>query len=181
MNIFTVETWDDVLWQQAKRIYNEAFGNKDAKSEKIIRNMFDRGIAQLHVMFVETRVVALAITGHLKGENSLIIDYLAVGSSYKQRGYGSNLVNYIGEWAVNEKKINRIFIEVECEETVENLERILFWKKCGFMLTNYVHRYKWVPETYKGMYLLLEGDDVTIKGEDIFDEIGKFHRISFRK
>ncbi len=175
-----METWDEVLWQQAKSIYNEAFGNKGAKSEKIIRNMFDKNIAQLHVLIVGTRVVAMAITGHLRGENSLIIDYLAVGSSFKQRGYGSKLVNYIREWAVKEKMIDRIFIEVECEETEENLARIFFWEKCGFVLTNYVHQYKWVPEPYKGMYLLLKGEDQIINGEDIFEEIVKLHRISFR-
>ncbi|QOR66502.1 GNAT family N-acetyltransferase [Cytobacillus suaedae] len=181
MNIITVETWDAVLWQQAKSVYNEAFGDKGAKSEKIIHNMFDKNIAQLHVLFEESAVVAMAITGHLKGESTLIIDYLAVSGSYKQQGYGREIVKYIEKWVETEKEIDRIFIEVECEETSENLNRILFWEKSGFVLTNYIHQYKWVPEPYKGMYLLVKGDDLQIKGEDIFKEIAKLHRVSFSR
>jgi GNAT superfamily N-acetyltransferase len=177
LNIVTVESWDEALWNRAKPVYEDAFGGKGAKPEKIIRNMFKKNIAQLHMLFENTEVVAMAISGHVREGSPLIIDYLAVSNKFQKQGYGKSLVNYIIKWSGTEK----IFIEVECEETVENLTRIRFWENCGFVLTEYVHQYVWVPEPYKGMYLLLKGEDFTVKGEDIFKEIVEFHRLSFRR
>lgn len=181
LNFVTVDSWDEVLWQQAGKVYEDAFADKGGKRENIIRNMLAREIAQLHVLFEESYVIAMGLTGHVSNGSPLIIDYLAVSKEYQKQGYGKALVDYIIEWSVKEKNIERIYIEVECEETVENQERIEFWKKCGFQLTDYVHQYIWVPEPYKGMYLLLNGASEKIEGEDIFKEIVALHRLSFRK
>ncbi|WP_179863814.1 hypothetical protein [Priestia megaterium] len=49
MEIRTICTWDDELWKNASPLYLEAFGDKGAKSVKIIKSMFAQGIAELHV------------------------------------------------------------------------------------------------------------------------------------
>ena len=42
-------------------------------------------------------------------------------------------------------------------------------------------RDKWVPERYRAMYLMLKDNkDKSIEGEEIFEEIVNFHRLSFR-
>jgi len=42
VDFITVDHWDEDIWQQWKEIYHEAFGRKNAKPEKVIRNMFRR-------------------------------------------------------------------------------------------------------------------------------------------
>jgi hypothetical protein len=54
------------------------------------------------------------------------------------------------------------------------------WQSCGFLLTEYVHHYVWVPETYRAIYLPLIADSRKTTGEELFVYINTFHRLSFR-
>ena len=76
-----------------------------------------------------------------------------------------------------------IIIEVESDATPDNLARIAFWESCGFVATDYVHRYFWVPEPYRAMVLRFrDGDDsLPLDGELLFRHINAFHAKAYRK
>lgn len=179
MRIKTVGTWDDELWQDAWPLYSEAFGEKGAKPVHIIRNMFTQGIAELHVGYNKSRAVSMALTGKLLSDKVMIIDYLAVSEKERGSGLGKYLVDYLREKAASEG-YQKLVIEAESEETPNNTRRIHFWLSCGFFLTQYVHHYIWVPETYHAMFVPLNGDSRKVTGEELFEHINTFHRLSFR-
>ncbi|KRD82429.1 hypothetical protein ASE51_22815 [Bacillus sp. Root147] len=179
MEIRTSCTWDDELWQNASPLYLEAFGDKGAKPVKIIKNMFAQGIAELHVGYNKSIPVVMSLTGKLGSEQMLIIDYLAVSEKERGHGLGKHFVDYLRQKAVAEG-YQKLIIEAESEETLDNRRRISFWKSCGFLLTEYVHHYIWVPETYRAMYLPLIADSRKTTGEELFLYINTFHRLSFR-
>lgn len=178
MKIKSVVTWDDKLWQDVCALYLGAFEDKGAKPVKILKNMFAKGIAELHVGYSDSVAVVMAITGRLVSDRVMIIDYLAVAEKERGRGLGKQLVDYLRQKAVAEG-YQQIIIEVESEETADNKRRIRFWQTCGFLLTDYVHHYIWVPEPYQAMYLSLDADRRKVTGEELFVYINNFHRISF--
>lgn len=180
MKIKTVATWDDELWQDASPLYLEAFGDKGAKPVKIIKNMFAKGIAELHVGYQESEAVVMALTGKLESDRVMIIDYLAVSEKKRGHGLGQFFVDYLQQIAVA-RECQKLIIETESEDTVENRRRIRFWQSCGFLLTEYVHHYIWVPETYQAMYIPLMADSRKVPGEKLFVNINTFHRLSFRE
>lgn len=181
MEFKSIDHWDERLWNRVKTVYTEAFGDKGAKSEKIIKNMFAQELCVLHVLFDDSKVAAMAITGAVKDSRSLLIDYLAVDEEYRNHGAGQKLVEYLIEWSLIEKHYDRIIIEVEYDECKMYDGLVLFWGKSGFTLTDYIHHYRWVAEKYRAMYLVLnDNKDQSIEGEEIFKEIVTFHRLSFR-
>ncbi|MDR6123466.1 GNAT superfamily N-acetyltransferase [Bacillus sp. SLBN-46] len=179
MNYQTYDQWNDEIWADAGFIYKQAFKEKGAKPEEIIRNMFQKGICFLHVGYMEDQIVAMALTGKLNELDALLIDYLAVHPDFQNRGLGKKMVKYIHEWSLS--NFDALIIEVEAEKTPENLKRIHFWQKCGFTLTDYIHRYIWVPEPYKAMYIQTKSRHKEFTGEDLFKHIGKFHKASFHR
>lgn len=181
MNFKTYDEWNEEVWAVARLIYKDAFEGKGAKPEPIIRNMFQKGICYLHVAYLGDQVVAMALTGKLKEISALLIDYLAVHPDFQKQGIGKKMVDYIHEWSFREDCFEALIIEVEAEKTPENLARIHFWQKCGFILTDYVHHYIWVPEPYQAMYYQTNTTHKLYTGEDLFKHIGRFHKVSFQK
>ncbi len=178
MNIKSTTTWDEELWKDASPLYLEAFGEKGAKPVKIIKNMLTKGIAELYIGYNESTPIVMALIGKLIPEQIMIIDYLAVSKGERNQGTGKQFVDYLKEKAAAEG-IRTLIIEAESEETADNQRRINFWLACGFLLTDYVHTYIWVPEKYRAMYIPLAGNK-QILGEELFVFINKFHGLSFR-
>ncbi|WP_026695492.1 GNAT family N-acetyltransferase [Peribacillus kribbensis] len=179
MKIITAGNWDEELWRDASSLYFEAFGKKGAKPLPIIQHMFAQKMAELHVGYMEQQAVAMALTGKLTSHHVMIIDYLAVSEKKRGRGIGRDFVEYLRHRAAAEG-FQKIAIEAESENTPENRRRISFWQSCGFILTEYVHHYIWVPEPYHAMYLPLHDDHARVTGEELFVSINAFHRLSFR-
>jgi len=179
MRIKTFYTWDDELWKNVSPLYLKAFGEKGAKPVKVIKNMFAQGIAELHVGYNDSVAVVMSLTGKLVSDQVLIIDYLAVSDKERGRGLGKHFVDYLRKKAVAEG-YQKLIIEAESKETLDNRRRISFWQSCGFLLTEYVHHYVWVPESYRAMYLPLIADSRKTTGEELFVYINTFHRLSFR-
>lgn len=181
MDFITVDYWDEEIWQKWKGIYFEAFGRKNAKPEKVIRNMFRKQMCSFHLAKNEDKVCAIALSGKLEGTKALLIDYLAVSENARKQGIGTQMVDYLKRWSKEGRSFDSIFIEVEAEETEENAERVVFWKKCGFQADPYIHHYKVVPEPYRAMYLkLVPKAFIPEKAELIFRSFSQFHQKCFR-
>ncbi|MEH7095643.1 GNAT family N-acetyltransferase [Neobacillus vireti] len=177
----TVNQWNDELWDKVRPIYEQAFADKGAKPEKIIRNMFRKQICFLHVCLIDGQAAAIALTGKLKETEALLIDYLAVKNEQRGQGTGIRMLKYIEDWAITSGNCTSLVIEVEAEETPENQARINFWERCGFVLTDYIHHYIWVPEPYQAMYKKLKPEVIfPTDGEILFSFIGQFHKASFQ-
>ncbi len=174
-------SWDDRLWKLAEPIYDRAFPREGRKTDTIIRSMLARGVGQLHLGMQDGQAQAMALTGRAKRCNAIIIDYLAVREELRGRGIGQAFFGAVRQWAEMDEKTNGIIIEVESEPTPENASRVRFWQSCGFRLTDYVHRYRWVPETYQAMYLpFYDEAALPTEGEELFRSINAFHAQAYR-
>ncbi|WP_226666294.1 GNAT family N-acetyltransferase [Metabacillus litoralis] len=180
MNIITIGSWSDEIWHDISPIYFEEFGDKGAKPVKVIKNMLNQRIAELHVWYNNTEAVGMALTGILSSNRVMIIDYLAISVDKRGQGLGKQFVHYLREKASAEG-YQKLIVETEAEETEENKRRIHFWNSYGFLLTKYVHQYIWVPETYHAMYIPLIAHSKEITGEELFIYLNTFHRLSFRE
>ncbi|MEH7419081.1 GNAT family N-acetyltransferase [Neobacillus drentensis] len=178
----TFNQWDDHVWELVSPIYDQAFEGKGAKPKKIIRNMFQKQLCYLHIGLDDGRVTAMALTGILKEANSLLIDYLAVKEELRGQGMGRHMLEYIEKWARNTGNYNSLILEVEAYKTSENQARVTFWERCGFVLTEYIHQYIWVPEPYQAMYKKITSDTkLSSDGKILFTYIGQFHKESFQQ
>ncbi|RSK27540.1 GNAT family N-acetyltransferase [Bacillus sp. HMF5848] len=182
MKMVTLDQWDEETWKLVAPLYEEAFGTSSAKPKHVIQHMLSTNLGYLHVLYEHEKAIAMAITGIVNNGHLLIIDYLTVLSSYRSQGKGRKVFELIKVWGQTKKSVSNIIIEVEAEPTPSNLARIRFWEKCGFILTEYIHSYKWVPETYQAMFLEIRKDSsFPKKGEDLFKFITLFHKASFTK
>ncbi|MFC5650239.1 GNAT family N-acetyltransferase [Paenibacillus solisilvae] len=183
--MITMDVLDEMWWPKARGLYHEAFPH-GRKPDSIIAAMFERKMSYLHLIVQGEIVIAMAITGRTGPSKSLLlIDYLAVREDCRGQGLGKDLVEEIKLWAEAKRghSLSGMIVEVESEETPENRKRILFWEKCGFTVTDYVHTYIWVPEPYRAMYMKLEGGGPAFHtdGESLFKHITSFHNQAFRK
>lgn len=178
----STEQWDETLWRQAEPIYKEGFPEHGRKSEVIVRRMFDRHMCRLHIAFDDSEAVAMALSGIDVEQRALIIDYLTVRTSRRGEGLGRLFLKTILMHSLNSKSCDGIIVEVEAEETPENLQRIRFWESCGFQLTEYVHHYIWVPEPYRAMVLSFNPHSpLPVDGKELFRAITRFHEKAYRK
>ncbi|TNJ66596.1 GNAT family N-acetyltransferase [Paenibacillus hemerocallicola] len=182
MEYKTTNEWDEKLWREVESIYNKAFGEQGRKTPAIIRRMFDRGMCTLHTAAVDRQMIAMALTGIDKQEDALLIDYIAVKEEARGKGYGRIFLDHIRNWAETAAHCRGIIVEVEADPSPANSGRIRFWERCGFRLTDYVHRYIWVPEPYRAMYMNFSPDNpLPVDGEALFRSITRFHRKAYRK
>ncbi|MFH5184407.1 GNAT family N-acetyltransferase [Paenibacillus sp. TAB 01] len=180
LEFHTTDVWNEQLWKAAEPVYTGAFPEHGRKSFAIIRNMFDRGLCQLHTADDGQVTKAMALTGIDRRASALLIDYAAVREEERSRGLGRRLIDYLKSWGIA-NGCRGMVIEVEADETEENLRRIRFWERCGFILTEGVHQYIWVPEPYQAMvFHLQEENRLPEDGEVLFRYITDFHKKAYR-
>lgn len=182
MKLITIDYWDQTLWEKANDIYIEAFGEHSPKPEKIIRNMFQKKLCFLHCLINhEDQIIGMALTGSIKENQIFLIDYFAIRKNKQGKGMGQELFFLIKEWVLSRNSYDQILLETESGNTLENIARIQFWKRCGFTLVDdYIHHYIWVPETYQAMVLnLRENTRLPSDGKTLFKYISSFHKKSF--
>jgi GNAT superfamily N-acetyltransferase len=167
---------------QALALYHQAFPQAGRKPDSIIAGMFSKRMCFLQTESTDGEVTAMAVTGVIPQGNVLLIDYLAVREERRGEGVGRQFVLDLAAWARDELKLRGIILEAEADPGSENEERILFWRRCGFVLTDYVHKYIWVPETYRAMYLPFDkAFRVSDSGESLFQYIEWFHKKAFTR
>ncbi|EFM10221.1 GCN5-related N-acetyltransferase [Paenibacillus curdlanolyticus YK9] len=181
MDYQITDDWDEERWQAAERIYEQAFPLDGKKSRDIIRGMFAKRMCQLHTIAYGTEIVGMALTGIDQRVGAVIIDYIAVRADYRGTGVGRSLLDRIKQWGHETAGCKGIIVEVESEATAENWQRKHFWQSNGFQLTDYVHRYIWVPETYQAMVMSFdEREPLPEDGKLLFRSITRFHEKAYR-
>jgi GNAT superfamily N-acetyltransferase len=169
-------------WKPALDLYHQAFPKPGRKPDPIIVGMFTKKLSFLHTVSEGDNLAAMAVTGLIPEAGLLLIDYLTVRDNLRGQGIGRQLVRDITAWAKDEKHLSGILLEAEAESGQANAERIQFWESCGFTLTEYVHKYIWVPETYQAMYVSF-GSEFAVKdqGQALFRHIESYHKKAFQK
>ncbi|WP_308639799.1 GNAT family N-acetyltransferase [Paenibacillus silvisoli] len=181
MEYNVTKVWDEALWLKAEVVYQEAFPGHKGKKRSIIRGMFERKLSALHTWTEAGEIAAMALTSTDRHAQAVIIDHLAVSASRRERGIGLRCVEAIREWAETTEACRSIIIEAEADPTEENADRIRFWLKAGFLQTEYVHHYIWVPETYVAMYVpIAPAFQPSDNGKSLFKVITKYHEKAYR-
>lgn len=182
MDYQTTDQWNEQMWSEVEQVYHEAFPEHGRKNRMIVRRMFNRGICTLHTWIERNVIVAMALTAFNSRGKVLVIDYLAVRRSSQGKGVGRLCIENIRDWAKNSiSECRGLVIEVEAEDTEENADRILFWQKVGFQLTDYIQSYIWVPETYRAMFYSFDADSpLTDDGKQLFKAITDYHEKAYR-
>ncbi|WP_158299422.1 GNAT family N-acetyltransferase [Paenibacillus antri] len=173
----TLAEWDSEAWRAVEPIFDEAFPPSGRKTSRMIRKIVDTDAGWLHIGAEDGEAVAMAVTGKLPELRSLLIDYVAVRSAARSRGIGRRMAEFLAEEA-RRLGFDGLVIEIEAEETPSNESRERFWTSLGFRRTEYVHRYRWVPETYRALYMELGGKGAAAlphDGEALFRGITGFH------
>ncbi|MWC26981.1 GNAT family N-acetyltransferase [Paenibacillus sp. MMS18-CY102] len=175
------DEWDEERWTAVESIYEQAFPLDGKKSRDIIRGMFAKRMCQLHTIAQGTEWIGMALTGIDQRVGAVIIDYIAVREDYRGTGVGRSLLDHIKQWGYETVGCQGIIVEVESELTEENRQRKLFWQSNGFHLSEYVHRYIWVPETYQAMYMNFDTNNpLPEDGKLLFRSITRFHEKAYR-
>lgn len=178
MEIKMLDRLDDRLWPEARQLYLEAF--PEGKPVRIIENTFAKGVGLLFAALRDGRVDAMALAGPLREANAMLIDYIAVRPELRGQGLGTKLVEEIVRTA-REQGYDGLILEAEAGPEPENAERIRFWERRGFTSTPYVHKYIWVPEPYRAMYLTFDpARPLPTDGPELFEHIGGYHAYVFR-
>jgi Acetyltransferases len=180
----TLDELDDRLWPLARRLYELSFSKEGRKPDAIITDMFRKMPCFLHTLSNDGIVEAMALSGLTGGGRILLIDYIAVSELRRGEGIGSQLIQAIAEWAHKEKKLDGLLIEVESEHTPANEQRIRFWERNGFIITDYEHSYIWVPEPYRAMFKQLNQETDWLgdrSGKKLFRYITAFHEKAYSK
>lgn len=182
MKLITTSTWDQALWDKAAPIYEQAFPEHGRKPPRVIRSALERRIAHLHLYVTEDdHPIGMALTSRIEPLNALLIDYLAILPELQGLGKGKDFLETISLWAVHSFEYQGLLIEIEAESTPMNQARLRFWERCGFQATDYVHRYIWVPETYRAMVLSFNAKNALPKdGKALFKFITRFHEKAYR-
>ncbi|WP_123040210.1 GNAT family N-acetyltransferase [Cohnella candidum] len=183
MAFHTYDGLDSPYGRQAMELYDEAFPREGRKPDHIIAGMFAKKLSRLHVEVDGGEVSAMAIDGLLPESDWLVIDYLAVRKGKRGQGIGRTFVRELESWARSgERKLAGLLLEAEADPGQENVDRVRFWESCGFIATEYVHHYIWVPETYRAMYLPFDPDfQPSDRGESLFRHIERFHKKAFTR
>ncbi|NIK71510.1 MULTISPECIES: GNAT family N-acetyltransferase [unclassified Paenibacillus] len=184
MLLTTLNELDNSLWPLAKKLYEQSFPKQGRKPDAIINGMFRKMRCFLHTLADEGRVQAMALSGLTGGEKILLIDYIAVSEQRRGEGIGSQLIAAIEEWAQKCMQLDGLLIEVESEQNRINEQRIRFWERNGFTITDYEHSYIWVPEPYRAMYKPLSQENAWLgdgSGRQLFRYITAFHEKAYSK
>lgn len=167
--------------EEVMDLFHDAFPS-GRKPDRIIEATFLKKMGFLHLESEEGKVLAMAFTGPVADDSLLLIDYLAVRQDVRRKGIGQRFVEKIAAWARWEKHFFGLLIEIDATPGAEYVQRVRFWEKCGFLLTDYIHHYKVVPEPYQALYLpfdpKVEPED---DGRSLFRHIEGYHRKVFAK
>lgn len=187
LQLRTSSEWNDDFRNRIFPIYEASFPEHIRKPERIVRNMLEGMDAFLHMGVLDDQPCSMALTGLSADRRLLIVDYLAVSPSFRNRGVGKQTVAALADWARENRKVSGLLIEAEVDNSEEGRNRLRFWQQCGFESTEYVHGYIWIPEKYRAMLLDLQNEEerqthpLSRNGQELFEHIETFHKSSFKK
>lgn len=141
--IYNLENCLDV-----KKLYEENFPKKERTDfYSLLSGLYVS--FELYALYNENKVIAFV---HLNSTADFVhINYLAVSKLYQGRGIGSQFLSWIKKKYIGKP----IVLDVELKnqninKNFDRVRRINFYKKNGFVLSNYV--FEWQNDLFSPMY-----------------------------
>ncbi len=117
-------------WRKMYSLYRKAFPRTERKPFSIIRKMYESGKADVWYCIKENEFIGFATT--INSEETVLIDYFAVGSKHRGQGFGSKMLQMI----FGKYKGKAVFVEIEseyeqCRDSDKRKKRKSFYIKNG--------------------------------------------------
>lgn len=117
-------------WAEIYCLYQKAFPKSEKKPFAMIRKMYRLGRSDVWRFERKGKFAGLIIT--INGENTILLDYLAVEENQRGTGIGSEILQLMKEHYGDKG----VFLEIEsvyeeCENKAERIRRKHFYEKCG--------------------------------------------------
>lgn len=109
------------------------FPDSERRSFGNIKDLTARGLYAGYGLYFEGEIRAYALIASIPGSGFYLLDYLAVPDPWKNRGYGSEILNRIRSvLAITD----RVLIETEEPDVLQGQERDIASKRLGFYRKN---------------------------------------------
>ena len=120
---------------KVKHLFEHAFPSEERPPFNMLMSF-----AHHEMYAVEDEKSFIGLIDILKYEDTLYIFFLAIKKTYRGKGYGTQILKEISD---KYSKDYRIYLmaenpEIECDNKIERMNRISFYKKNGFKLSNTV-------------------------------------------
>ena len=117
-------------WAEVYVLYQKAFPRSEKKPFSMIRSMYQKGKSDIWRFTRNGKFAGIIIT--INGEQTILLDYLAVEESQRGTGIGSEILQLMREHYAGKG----VFLEIEsvyedCENKAERIRRKHFYEKCG--------------------------------------------------
>ena len=120
---------------KVKHLFEHAFPSEERPPFNMLMSF-----AHHEMYAVEDERSFIGLVDILKYEDTLYIFFLAIKKTYRGKGYGTQILKEISD---KYSKDYRIYLmaenpDIECDNKIERMNRISFYKKNGFKLSNTV-------------------------------------------
>jgi len=188
IKIKKLSTSDSQFFEQVKTIYLNSFPASERQEPSVFTDRFLSGESIFFVILSkENQVLAMCSLFDLHTHDFVLLDYLAVEESNRDKGLGAILFQAIKEWAF--KNFKKIIIEVENplygEDRLDKERRISFYERQGAQLLTGV-RYLLPPldgKTIEEMNLMIVAKikDEKFSNKIVFELIEQIYQRVYRR
>lgn len=117
-------------WAEVYCLYQKAFPASEKKPFSMIRKMHKKGVSDVWRFSREGKFAGIIIT--INGDDTILLDYLAVDQKQRGSGIGSEILNLMKDHYAGKG----VFLEIEsvyeeCDNKAERIRRKHFYEKCG--------------------------------------------------
>lgn len=128
MQLLQTESTD--LYKEMKALYLEAFPKYERKPFKLMQQTQAKGLVDMWSIMDGDTFVGMAVT--MKDKDLVLLDYFAIKSEYRGKGYGSKVLQMLYE----QYEGNRFFLEIEstkvdCDNRKQRESRKVFYLRNG--------------------------------------------------
>lgn len=153
--------------RQISDIYNkymkEDFPKSELKPLKLLLECRKKGLYRCFGLFYKGELKAYAYLANYKKEDVVLLDYLAVISDIRGKGYGSKMLTELKNYYKNNTKVKAIIIEAESIRSAKDDEQIkLRERRIRFYKRNRLIEQSFLPVVFGTEFtiLVLEIQDI---------------------
>lgn len=122
-------------FEEAMKIYEESFPLYERHPVETIKRRVKTNMYQMYIGQINDRIVFMALIYPLKSLNFILLDYMATQKDFRNKGIGTNFINYLGA-RLKERYSNRhLIFEVENPKYGNNKKlrekRVNFYRRIG--------------------------------------------------
>jgi GNAT superfamily N-acetyltransferase len=133
MKIIEVKAITDPLFDEAMEIYDASFPRNERHARSVIEERMERKLYRLFIGQKDGETVLMALFYPLKGSQFVLFDYMAVATSHRDKGFGTQFLKSMSKTIGLGKR--HLVLEVEDprsgEDKDQRVRRIEFYERQG--------------------------------------------------